>query len=54
MGLCVKTENNEFHEVKAIYKGSADGTPIKLEEDTPEYWAAVRVAVMQGLIISST
>lgn len=51
MKLYVKDENGKDREVKAIYKGSADGTPIKLEEDTPEYFSAVRAAAMQGVLI---
>lgn len=54
MNLYVKDENGKAHEVKAIYKGSEDGTPIKLEEDTPKYFAAVRAAAMQGVLTYGT
>jgi len=48
--LYAKDEKGKNREVVAVYKGSADGTPIKLEEDTLEYLLAVREGVVQGVI----
>ena len=50
----MKTENGEVRELKTIYKGSEDGTPVKLEEDTPEYFAAALEAAMQGVLTYGT
>lgn len=54
MDLYVRDENGEKRRVKAVWKGSADGTPIKLEEGTPEYLEAVRYAAQQGVIFYGT
>ena len=54
MMIYVKDENGKAHEVKAIYKGSEDGTTVKMEEDTPEYFAAAREAAMQGVLTYGT
>ena len=54
MMLYVKDENGKARMVKAIYKGSEDGTPVKLEEDMPEYFAAAREAAMQGVLTYGT
>ena len=54
MMIYVKDENGKDRMVKAIYKGSEDGTPVKMEEDTPEYFAAAREAAMQGMLTYGT
>lgn len=48
------TENGEKRRVKTVWKGSADGTPIKLEKGTPEYLEAVNSAVQQGVVCYGT
>ena len=53
MMIYVKDENGKDRMVKAIYKGSEDGTPVKMEEDTPEYLAA-REAAMKGMLTYGT
>ena len=53
MMLYVKDENGKDRMVKAIYKGSEDGTPVKMEEDTPEYFTA-REAAMKGMLTYGT
>lgn len=53
MDIYVTDENGKKRRVKAVYKG-IDGKPVKLEEDTPEYFAAVREAALQGVICYGT
>lgn len=54
MKLYATDENGASREVKAVWKCSADGKPIKLEEDTPEYWEAVNNAIRQGVAFYGT
>lgn len=50
MELYVKDENGKSRRIKAIYKGSEDGTPVKLKEGTPEYDAAVKLAILREVL----
>lgn len=54
MKLYATDENGASREVKAVWKCSADGKPIKLEEDTPEYWEVVNHAIRQGVAFYGT
>lgn len=53
MDIFAITENGEKRKVKAVWK-CVDGKPVKLEEDTPEYFDAVREAALQGVIFYGT
>lgn len=54
MELYVTDENCVKRKVKAIWKGSADGTPVKLEEGTPAYFEALIEAARQGVVCFGT
>lgn len=54
MKLYITDESGVNREVKAVWKCSADGKPIKLEEDTPEYLEAVNNAIRQGVAFYGT
>lgn len=49
MDIFAITENREKRKVTAVWKG-VNGKPVKLEEDTPEYFSAVRAGMMQGVL----
>lgn len=53
MRFYVVDDAGNEREVKAVYKGSADGTPIKLEEGTSEFEAAVKLACNIGVLHES-
>lgn len=50
MKLYAITENGEKRRVKNVYRGTADGTPEKLTDGTPEYNEAVKEAIRQGVL----
>ena len=54
MELYVTDKNGVKRKVKAIFKGSEDGTPVKLNGGTPEYNAAVRLALLRGVLTYGT
>lgn len=51
MELRVKDENGEVRAVTEIWRGSEDGTPVKLVEGTPEFEKAVRFAILKGVLV---
>ena len=53
MNVYAKDENGETRKVKDIYV-CKDGVLVKLEEGTPEYYAAIEESIRQGVLFLGT